>query len=105
MITAKQRSYLKSLANPLKPIAQLGKEGISDSFLAQIDKMLSDHELVKVSVLETNMLDAREACIEVASKTRAEFIQAIGRKFVIYREAKDKKPEDRIQLPVQKKKK
>ncbi len=105
MITAKQRSFLKSKANTLKPLTQLGKEGISDNFIAEINRSLDSHELIKVSVLETNDMSAKDACVEVCQKTRAEFVQAIGRKFVIYREAKDKKKEDRIQLPIAKKKK
>ena len=103
MLTAKQRSFLKAKANTLKPITQLGKEGISDKFIAEIDNVLNSHELIKVSVLESNDYSAKEACIEVCSKTRSEFVQAIGRKFVIYREAKDMKIEDRIKLPVPKK--
>lgn len=104
MMTAKQRSFLKSKANTLKPITQLGKEGISENFISEINRALDSHELIKVSVLESNDLSAKDACIEVCSKTRSEFVQAIGKKFVIYREAKDKKIEDRIKLPVAKKK-
>ena len=105
MINAKQRSFLKAKANTLKPLTQLGKEGISDNFVAEINRSLDSHELIKVSVLESNDMSAKEACIEVCSKTRSEFVQAIGKKFVIYREAKDMKIEDRIKLPVVRKKK
>jgi RNA-binding protein YhbY len=48
-------------------------------------------------------MTAKDACIEVCEKTRSEFVQAIGKKFVIYREARDMKREDRIQLPIARK--
>ncbi|MGB3366694.1 MAG: ribosome assembly RNA-binding protein YhbY [Acidaminobacteraceae bacterium] len=103
MINAKQRSFLKAKANTLKPLTQLGKEGISDKFIAELNRALDSHELIKVSVLESNDMTAKDACIEVCEKTRSEFVQAIGKKFVIYREARDMKREDRIQLPVARK--
>lgn len=99
MITSKQRSYLKGMANSLKPIVQLGKDGINEGFIRQIDIMLDDHELVKVNVLEGSMLGAKEAAFEVVEKTNCEFVQAIGRKFVIYRPSTDKEKEDKIRLP------
>ncbi len=88
MLTGKQRSYLKSLANTLKSLAQLGKEGVSDAFVAQMDDLFEHHELVKVTVLDNSLNDAREAAIEVAERTDAEFVQAIGNKFTLYRQSR-----------------
>ncbi|MFZ5969530.1 MAG: ribosome assembly RNA-binding protein YhbY [Bacillota bacterium] len=89
MLTGKQRSYLKSLANNIKPITQIGKGGITDSFVQQLDDALEAREIVKVHVLENSLLDAKEAANEVAKLTGAEFVQAIGNKFVIYRKSKE----------------
>jgi len=73
MLKPKQRSYLKSLANPLKPLVHIGKEGLSDSLLAQLDECLTSHELVKVSVLENSQLSAKEIRFgKSAKKTRSE---------------------------------
>ncbi len=85
MLKGKQRSYLRSMANGIKPITQIGKSGLTDAFLEQLDLALDSRELVKVSILETSLLDAKETANEVAKLLRAEYVQAIGNKFVIYR--------------------
>lgn len=95
-MTGKQRSFLKAMANGLQAKAQIGKDGITEAVLAQMEQMLEKRELIKVHVLENCPMDAKEAANEVASATGAEFIQAIGRKFVIYRESKENKT---IELP------
>lgn len=99
MITAKQRAYLKGIANTTKPLAILGKEGITPAFIESMNQLLEIHELVKVNVLETNLLNAKEAAVEVAGKTKADFVQAIGRKFTLYREPSSNKEEPKILLP------
>lgn len=96
MITAKQRSYLKGIANKKKPLAQLGKDGISEAFLIQMDALLESHELVKVNVLDASLMGSKEAGNKVAKRTKAEFVQAIGNKFVIYRRATE---DPKIELP------
>jgi len=95
-ITAKQRSYLRGLANTTQPILQVGKNGINENLIKQIDDALEARELVKITVLETAPESAREACAQLAGLTNAEQVQVIGFKFVLYRESKDNK---KIQLP------
>ena len=91
MITSKQRATLRGLANGIQPILQIGKGGICDNFLKQVDDALEARELVKITILETAMLDTKATCGYVAEKLSAEPVQAIGSKFVIYRESKDHK--------------
>ncbi|HAS91805.1 MAG TPA: ribosome assembly RNA-binding protein YhbY [Sedimentibacter sp.] len=91
MLTGKQRSYLKALANSVDTIMQIGKGGITDSVLKQIDDALNARELIKVSVLKNSMLDAKSVANEVAESLGAEYVQSIGGKFVLYRESKEKK--------------
>ena len=85
MLKGKQRAYLRSIANTLKPITQIGKEGVTESFLDQLDAMLDSREIVKVTILETAGLDAKETANAICNALRAEFVQAIGVKFTIYR--------------------
>lgn len=85
MLNGKQRAYLRSLANTLKPITQIGKDGINERFLEQLDDMLNSRELVKINILETAGLDAKESANAICEALRAEFVQAIGFKFTIYR--------------------
>ena len=85
MLKGKQRAYLRSIANTLKPIIQLGKEGVTENFLDQLDEMLTAREIVKVTILETAGLEAKETANAICEALRAEFVQAIGFKFTIYR--------------------
>ncbi|MCK8060683.1 MULTISPECIES: ribosome assembly RNA-binding protein YhbY [unclassified Fusibacter] len=90
MLSGKQRSYLKGLANPLKPVLQLGKEGITPTFIKQVAETIEKRELIKISVLESCDIDIKEAANTVAGRTQSEFVQAVGRKFVIYKRNNDK---------------
>jgi len=96
LLTGKQRSYLKGLANTIKPITQIGKGGITESFISQLDDALEARELVKINILENNVLEAKQAANEAAKLTDSEFVQAIGNKFVLYRKSKEN---PKIQLP------
>lgn len=91
MITSKQRSYLKSLANKLNPSLQIGKTGLTDSIIDELEVQLEHKELVKISVLENSPVLVGEIIGEILEKTKAEFVQRIGSKLIIYRESKDHK--------------
>ena len=60
MLKGKQRAYLRSIANTLKPSTQIGKDGVTESFLEQLDDMLRKREIVKVTILETAGLETKE---------------------------------------------
>ncbi|QUH26761.1 ribosome assembly RNA-binding protein YhbY [Serpentinicella alkaliphila] len=96
MLTGKQRSYLKSIAHSIKPITQIGKNGISESLVEELNLALEARELIKISLLETSLLTAQEAAEETSKLLNAEFVQAIGNKFTIYRKS-SKNP--KIELP------
>ncbi len=96
MITSKQRKFLKSMAHSIDPILQIGKGGLTESVLKQIDQSLESRELIKVNVLNNSQLDANELANEISETLRAEYVQSIGNKFVIYRESQEKK---KIELP------
>lgn len=98
MLTSKQRAYLRSLANSAETILQVGKEGISENLIKQVDDALTARELIKGKVLENSMLTAREAAEDLAKATRSEVVQVIGTKFVLYRQSHNKDKKDRIVL-------
>lgn len=89
MITGKQRSYLKGLANKIDAMSFIGKDGLTDNVVSDIDKLLDKRELVKVKIQESALLNPKEVCEELASRLDAEFVQAIGRKFTLYRKARE----------------
>ena len=84
-MTSKQRSKLISLAMNLSATVQIGKNGLTESVIEQINTSLEDHELVKIGVLKTADITAKGVIAEVASLTAAEPVQAIGNKIVLYR--------------------
>ena len=96
MLSGKQRSYLRGLANTINPVIQLGKEGITDGVIKQVDEVLEARELIKLTILRNSVLDPREACDELCQATGSEPVQVIGNRFVIYRKSKDK---PQIELP------
>ncbi len=85
MITSKQRAELRSRANELETTLMIGKEGITDTLIAELDRQLEARELVKGKVLETALLTAREASDALCAALHAEGIQCVGSKFVIWR--------------------
>ncbi len=98
MLTSKQRAYLRALANGIDPIFQIGKGGVSDELINQLAGALELRELIKVRILETAMLDTKETANEVAARLKADPVQAIGSKFVIYKRA-NKEQHRKIELP------
>ena len=90
MITSKQRSYLRGLGNALPVIFQLGKEGINENFIKQVNEALEARELIKIKVLENSGLGSREASDIICTELKCEGVQSIGSKFVIYRRSRTK---------------
>lgn len=84
-LTSKQRAYLRGLANPMPSIFQVGKAGVTEELIEQLSLALDARELVKITVLENAPLDAKEAALALQRPLRAEVVQCIGRKVVLYR--------------------
>jgi RNA-binding protein len=85
MLTSKQRAALRGMANTLESLFQIGKAGITETVIEQLDLAIEARELIKITVLESAGLGAREASDELAKALRAEPVQSIGRKVVLYR--------------------
>ena len=88
MLNSKQRAKLRSIASTISATTIMGKEGLTDTVLAQIDRELEARELVKVSVLETAECSAKDYLKETAEALKAEEVCFIGKKFVVYRRSK-----------------
>ncbi|MBR4090865.1 MAG: YhbY family RNA-binding protein, partial [Mogibacterium sp.] len=80
---------MKKLAQDLKPTVMIGKEDITPTVISAIDDYLNAHELVKVQIQEGSLMEPKEAANAIAEELGAEFVQAIGRRFVLYRRAAD----------------
>lgn len=95
-MTSKQRAYLRGLANTIDPIFQVGKSGLSENLIKQLDDAIEARELIKISVLETAPESVRNLGEEIAISTKSILIQTIGNKITLYR---PKKKNSKIILP------
>lgn len=86
MLTGKQRAILRSKANTLEPVFQIGKGEIDDTLVQAVNDCLAARELIKLKVLENSSYSAKEAAALLAERTGADGVQVIGSKFVLYRQ-------------------
>lgn len=99
MLTGKQKRYLRSLAQTIKPVMQVGKQGVTDAFIQSVHEQLDAHELIKISVLQNVVEDKRVIAEGIAERTNSELVQIIGNQLVFYLENKTKERKDKIILP------
>lgn len=85
MLNSKQRAALRGIASTMDTIFQVGKGGISDTLISQVNDALRKRELIKLRVLDNSMYTAREAAEEIADKTGSEVVQVIGSRFVLFK--------------------
>jgi RNA-binding protein len=88
-LSEKQKKHLRRLAHPMSPIVMLGNAGLTPGVVKELDRALTDHELVKVSarVGERGTRDA--ALDDLAKQTSSEIVQRIGNVGVFYRRNQD----------------
>ena len=92
-MTSKQRSQLKSIAMTTEAILNIGKESLTEEFLAACEEALEARELIKINVWNNCADDLRAIAEAIAENTDSEVVQVIGRKIVLFRQAR--KPENR----------
>ncbi len=90
MITKSERIKLRSLAQTLKPIVWVGKDGFSETVIKQINDELFNHELIKISMQENTTPPTEFELTEMAVKLGAEVVTTIGRKIVLYKHSEKK---------------
>ncbi len=95
-LSARQRQYLKGLGHGLKPVIQIGKEGLTENVIASASKALDDHELIKVGLLDTAGIEKKEAAESLAKSLNADLVQLLGFKITLYRA---RKKDRKIKLP------
>ncbi len=99
MLTGKQKSYLRSLAQTSKPIMQVGKNGITENFIENFNDALDSHELVKVSILQNCLEDKADLVEILCNKTKCESVQVIGNQLIFYRHSNKENIVNPIILP------
>lgn len=85
MLNKKERITLRSKAQTLPDLVYVGKEGVTDNVINQIEDNLYAHELIKVKVQNTCDLEKEEVADYIAEKTECEVVTIIGTKIVLYK--------------------
>jgi RNA-binding protein len=88
-LSEKQKKHLRRLAHPMNPIVMLGNAGLTDAVVAELERALTDHELVKVSARVGDRDVRNDALATLASRTVSELVQRIGHVGVFYRRRKE----------------
>src|SRR5699024_137079 len=96
MLTGKQKRYIRKEAHHLDPIFQIGKGGISEKMIEQLNEALEKRELIKVHILQNNMDDNKEVAHSISEHTESELVQLIDSMIILYKEYKENK---KIELP------
>ncbi|MDB2330740.1 ribosome assembly RNA-binding protein YhbY [Alteromonas sp. A079] len=94
-LSNKQKQFLKGLAHPMKPVVQLGSNGLTEGVVAEIDNALNHHELIKVKVPTDDREEKSLIMDAIVRETQSEKLQVIGHTLIIYRPTEERK----IQLP------
>ena len=89
-MTSKQRAFLRKMATKIEPVVSIGKNGATPEVVESCNEALEARELIKCTVLDNCLEDVRDVAHVCGERSRAEVIQVIGRKFVLYRAKKDK---------------
>jgi RNA-binding protein len=94
-LSNKQKQHLKGLAHALKPVVQLGGNGLTEGVLAEIESALGFHELIKVKVPTDDKEEKALIMDAIVRETQAVKVQSIGHILVIFKPSDEKK----IELP------
>lgn len=89
MLTSNEKRQLKALASTLDTKYQVGKNEISDTVVAMLDKALTARELIKIDVMKAVEVPIMELALDLSSRLNAEIVQVVGRVIVLYRFSKD----------------
>lgn len=85
-LSSRQRAHLRSLAHHLKPVLQVGNDGVTDAVVQAVSEALTTRELLKVKVLEGSPMNARDTAEALRNGVPGVYVpQVIGRTVVLYR--------------------
>jgi len=91
LLTGKQKRYLRSEAHHLKAIFQVGKDGVNENMINQLNDVLEKRELIKVHVLQNCLENKHVVADQLSEQTGAHIVQVIGNQIVLYKESNENK--------------
>ena len=89
-LTSKQRAYLNGLAQSMKPIVQIGKNGLNDQIKTSVRQALDARELIKINLLQNTDEDARDVADLLEEEIGAQVVRVIGRVIILYKQSAKK---------------
>ena len=96
-LTSKQRAYLKSKAQVIEPILQVGKSSVTTELISSVSEAIEKRELIKLHILQNCLDDPKEIANTIAERTQSTVVQIIGKKIVLF---KQKKKDSAYTLPL-----
>lgn len=93
-----QIRHLRRLGHDLKPVVLTGAAGVSEPVLQEVERALTDHELIKVKLAGADKAERRAMAERITERTGATLVQAIGRVALLYRPNPERRPEQRIEV-------
>ncbi|MCR5345689.1 MAG: ribosome assembly RNA-binding protein YhbY [Lachnospiraceae bacterium] len=96
-LTSKQRAYLKSKAQTMDPVLQIGKLSVTTELVQSISEAIEKRELIKLHILQNCLDDPKEIANTIAERTQSTVVQIIGKKIVLF---KQKKKDSAYTLPL-----
>ena len=95
MLNGKQKRFLRGLGHGLKPVITVGKGEVNEALVKETAEAIACHELIKVKILESCLMDRFDVAEALAAACQAEVVQVLGRTLLLYKKAKEPK----IELP------
>lgn len=89
-LRGKQKRFLRSQAHNLRPLFQIGKDGLSENWLENVNAAIEKRELLKVSILQNSLVDEDEVIEFVEGNSSIQVVQKIGHVLVLYKKSSDK---------------
>lgn len=91
-LTARERARLKARAHALEPVVQVGHAGLTDAVMAEVDRALTAHELIKVRMAVTDRAEREALGEELCSRADAAAVQRVGKVIVLWRPRPENEP-------------
>jgi RNA-binding protein len=92
-LTARERAHLKARAHALEPVLQVGQSGLTDRMVAELDRTLTAHELIKVKVKAEDRESREALCDAICKRTDSTAVQRVGNVLILWRPKPESEPE------------
>ena len=86
-LKGKQKRYLRSQAHGMRPLFQVGKEGLTSNWLKQVEDAIEKRELLKINVLQNAIVEDEEVIEYIEDNSQIQVVQKIGHVLVLFKQA------------------